>query len=273
MTVCIAAIAQDKTIITASDLMVSGAVVSADSTAIKVEPFHKHWAAMIATDDLTQCIPIIDGARELFRGKENTLRTVRTCFKRAYQQYLSEYAADQVLGRFGLSMEAFVKGKHKLAPDQVNSLSTEIRQIKGKSDFLIYGHDENKMPHIVVVKDPGLDEVHDKPGFCAIGSGWAAADGMLFYLRQSVGRSMEETIFNVCAAKFMAEKVGTVGEDTFLFVKKYGYQAYASIDMNLVNTIRGYWDKDGKPKVPNGVLESIKTAHIRFMAEDLDEAQ
>ena len=43
----------------------------------------------------------------------------------------------------------------------------------------------------------------DKPGFCAIGSGQWAAETILFSLGQSIDNGLEETIYKVCAAKFI----------------------------------------------------------------------
>jgi len=55
VTICIAAIAsgnpgQDPHIVTVSDTMISGGIISADSTVLKIEPFHKDWLAMMAGD-------------------------------------------------------------------------------------------------------------------------------------------------------------------------------------------------------------------------------
>src|SRR5438552_3397229 len=111
MTVCIAAIPLENRIVTVSDTMVSGLISSADACTVKMEPFAKDWVAMMAADDLTQCIPVIERASRYFQNRANTLQVARNCLKRAYQQHLSELAADHVLGRFGLGMEAFLRSK------------------------------------------------------------------------------------------------------------------------------------------------------------------
>ena len=75
-------------IVTASDTMVSGGIVAMDGSTIKAEPFHKDWTAMIS-GDLTQCVPIIDKAKEYFAGRKNTLPVARSVFKEPSSATLS----------------------------------------------------------------------------------------------------------------------------------------------------------------------------------------
>src|SRR5439155_872840 len=57
------------------------------------------------------------------------------------------------------------------------------------------------------------------PGFAAIGVGTKPAEVILYALDQNPHTPWTETIYNVCAAKFMAERVSGVGRDTFLYVR------------------------------------------------------
>jgi hypothetical protein len=186
VTVCIAALTRKNYIATISDQMISTAYASVDNAIVKVESIHKDWSAMMASDDLTQCIPIIERAEAFFRGRANTLQNVRASFKRAYQKHLSEMAADEILGRFNMDMETFLKsGRKRFTESQFNSLCEKIQGVKTDCQFLVYGFDERKRPHLFVVREPGADHVYDRPGFCAIGSGGYAAEGMLYSLGQS----------------------------------------------------------------------------------------
>jgi hypothetical protein len=244
--------------------MVSYFLASLDASTVKVEEFHDEWAALIAADDLTQCIPIIEIARDEFAGKPNKLRVARSCFTRAYRRRLAERAEGQVLGRFLCTAKEFKeRGKHLFTEKVYNELASEIGKIKGDCDFLIYGFDARNMPHLFTVSDPGVDEIHDKPGFAAIGSGMYAANGMLYQLGQTVDRNVYETIFNVCAAKFTAERVAGVGKDTFLFVKKQGCRAFSRASW-LLPTIRKAWEEQGQPRVPEGILKQMETAKLGF---------
>ncbi|MGI8772233.1 MAG: hypothetical protein ACR2JE_12450 [Acidobacteriaceae bacterium] len=262
MTVCIAGLAEHNTIVAVSDMMVSGYLGAADSGTIKCEDVHQHWQAMMAADDLTQCMPIIEKARAFFEGRANTLQVARSVFKRAYQAHLREMAEDQVLGRFGIDMATFLEsGRHRFGESLFASLSNEIRAVATGTEFLIFGHSDDGEAHLFIVADPGIDSVYDKPGFCAIGAGAHAANGLLFYLGQSRSRTMPESLFNVCAAKFMAEKIPGVGQQTFLFVQPFG-TSVCRHNSNLVRDLRKLWEKSGEPRVPDGAMSVIERAKI-----------
>lgn len=262
MTVCIAAIASDPTrtnpyIVTASDTMIQGSTFAPDANTVKSEPFHPDWTAMMASDDLAQCVPIIDKAQEYFKNRKNTLAVARSVFKRAYQRHLAEMREDAVLSGYKMTCEDFAKhGKRRFTERTYEDLRARMEAIEPKSEFLVFGFDSTKRPHIFCVEGVGTDRVLDKPGFCAIGSGKWAADAILFYLEQSIDKTLEETIFNVCAAKFAAERYG-VGKHTYLFVKRRGSIMF-SWKSGMLEDIRKAWEEKGAPRVPAGVIEAIK---------------
>lgn len=262
MTVCIAAITLERRIVTVSDTMVTTFMSSADATAVKMESFGKNWEAMMAADDLTQCLPVIQRAAKYFQNRANTLQVARSCLKRAYQQHLTEMAADRVLGRFGsLSMDAFLKSKSKRFTDSVSqSLMSQIQQVTADWQFLAAGFDAKKTPHLFIVEEPGTDAVYDSIGFCAIGSGRYAAESLLFQLQQSAICTVPKTLINLLCAKFMAEKVGA-GRNTYIFIMEPG-SSMCSIPTWVEPTIRKRWEEEIQPKIPDDLLRQVANAEI-----------
>jgi hypothetical protein len=260
VTVCIAAIAGDKQIVTASDTLISfGDVGSADKVSVKMEPFHESWTALMSASDMSQCLPVIEIASENLKKSPSTLRAVTQGFKKAYRQHLAELAASQVLSNFDMDMEEFKnKGAKKFTPDVFSTLSQEIRAVNLDCEFLIYGFDGKKRPHIFAVAPPGVVSIYDKPGFWAIGSGAWAALSMLFSLAQSVDSPFEETVFNVLVSKFMAETPGKVGEHTFLFAKGDDNNRFFSYPIWWESTIRTWWNEHGKPRRDNGIVQQMR---------------
>lgn len=262
VTVCIAAIAldgrrpSDARLVTISDTMLEGDL-SSDESAVKTEMFHEDWASFVA-GDVTTLVPIIDEAKACFTGQPNTLKNARDSFKSAWKKHVVQIAEDRVLGRFGLSMEEYLKtGKLRFTEEVFNSLATEIRQVDLGADFLVYGFDGEKRPHVFHVARDGTDAVYDKPGFAAIGSGANAAHTVLWYLGQNIDRTEAETIYNVCAAKYMAERASGVGRKTFLFVKTQG-RGFFVTKTGMEERIREAWEKSGKLRVPDGVVKMIE---------------
>jgi len=254
VTVCIAAIANDKCIVTASDSKASIGYSSADANVVKYEEFHEHWVAMIAGEDVSHFIPIRDLASEKLKGKPNTLRSVTQAFKAAYKQHLSEVAADAVLGHLNMDIATFKKGGPKrFTSDVYGAFHDQLSKVKLHCTFLAFGYDKEKRPHIFVVEHPGTVRVLDKPGFWAIGSGQISALGMLFHLNQSVDTPVFFTMYNVLAAKFFSERASDVGKHTVFYVKKFGYDAF-SRPANLEAEMRAAWEEEGAPRMPKRIL-------------------
>jgi hypothetical protein len=266
MTLCAAAIAETESCIaTISDTMIAGSTISSDGCAVKMEPFARDWVAMFSGDDITPCLPIIKRAEGYLKGRANTLSNVRTIFKRAFQQHLIEMKTDQVLSGYGLDMKTFEKsGRKRFTAEIFNSLCYRMNEIKTTCEFLIYGFDSSGRAHIFTVSDPGTDSVFDKPGFACIGSGRYAADTMLHYFGQSVSSSLPQTVFNLSAAKFMAERSPGVGKETFLYFKRPGSVASRWIG-GLLEGLRDNWEKDGRPKMSAAALDFISTMGIRTL--------
>ena len=261
MTVCIAAITQEECIVSVSDTMFAGLVSSVDRATRKMEPFADDWLALMAADDITQCVPIIERTTEYFHNRANTLQVARSCLKRAYQKHLSEMAADMVVGRFGLDMEGFLKSRSRRFTDKTSDLLiAQMREIKVDWQFLAFGFDSNKTPHLFTVEEPGTDSVYDKPGFCAIGSGKYAAEGLLYYLEQSPKCTLPHTLVNVLFAKYIAEKAGA-GTNTYTFIKKAG-SSESHMDICIEPRIRKAWEDEGRPHIPKGLVEQIAASHI-----------
>jgi hypothetical protein len=151
-------------------------------------------------------------------------------------------------------MKEFLKsGKRRFTEKVFNSLSERISDVKADWEFLAAGFDSRQIPHLFTVEAPGTDSVYDRPGFCAIGSGRYAAEGILLYLGQNPTKTLYETVFNVYAGKFMAEKVG-VGRHSYLFVKKAGsttcaYQSYIDAE------IRKEWEAKCAPRASAEFIE------------------
>jgi hypothetical protein len=263
VTLCAAAIASDAYIVAVSDTMISGATLSADGCTLKMEPFARDWIAMFAGDDITQCLPVIQRAEKYLHNRANTVASARMAFKRAYQQHLNEMKTDAALAGYGLNMSTFLSsGKRRFTEKVFASICERMDAIKGIGcEFLVFGFDGSGRAHIFTVGDQGADHTFDKPGFCCIGSGGYAADATLYYFHQSTIKTLPETVFNLCAAKFMAERSG-IGRDTFLHVKQPGSVA-SSHDARLIENIRRAWDSSGAPSVPPGILTQIDAAGIR----------
>ena len=215
---------------------------------------------------MSQCLQILERAKDNLSKANRSLRAVAHGFKKAYQDHLSEMASDQILSRFQMDMKEFKEeGTKRFTPEMYNSLCQEIRTVKLDCEFLIFGFDKRKQPRLFTITPPGVMALYDKPGFWAIGSGSFAALSVLFSLGQTVDNPFEETLFNVLMAKFMAETPGRVGEHTHIYAMQEGNKWF-SYPMWLEPTIRKWWNDHAKPRRDEGILQQMRQNSILKMA-------
>lgn len=69
---------------------------------------------------------------------------------------------------------------------------------------------------------------------------------------------IEQTIYHVLAAKFMAESAQDVGKDTDHYVLS-GQRGISYLHpLGGIDHIRKRWEKEGAPKIPKAITEDIK---------------
>src|SRR3981081_4448419 len=78
MTVCIAGVCQDETIVAVSDMMVSTGMFASDNMAMKFRDIHPHWKVMFAGKDMSRIGPLLTSAQVLMRqrGEKPALKDV-----------------------------------------------------------------------------------------------------------------------------------------------------------------------------------------------------
>lgn len=266
MTVCIAAMAHEY-LISVSDTMIHGAVFSSDGRRRKEERLTDAWLVMISGNDITHAPPIIDRATELLKGKSG-LHDVRRCVKQSVQERVVEVATDRVLSRFGIDMKTFLKSGKKLFDSATfSSMCADIRAVNlSELQLLVHGFSSEYESHIFTVNDQGEDVIYDRVGFAVIGSGFYAAESLLMFFNQSRGMDLNETVANVCAAKFLAERSG-VGRDTSVFVSQYGKQT-CRYRAGFVEELRTEWEKTGAPRISPASVEIVNRADIKCLRAD-----
>ena len=128
MTVCIAALADaGQSLVLVSDSMLSSTEVSGDRIAYKYFPLSDRyqWWAMVAADDITHVMPVIESALpELLTmtDRTNTCGRVERAMVSAYQRVRRAYAQDLILSPLDLTYRACAR------PDGRKTLSRGLTQ-------------------------------------------------------------------------------------------------------------------------------------------------
>jgi hypothetical protein len=205
MTVCIAALADvGKSLVMACDSMLSTIEFSGDKVAFKLYPLSDrfHWWAMIAADDLSHVVPIIDAAtlRLLdLSDANNTVAHTERAVVAAYQDVRTQYAQDFILVPIGLTMQDLKEHR----PD--NSLVDELNSVDLRCQVLVAGFDRDGDGHIFSVENPGIGKNHDPVGWASIGAGGYSATSTLLHHSVNFEMELARVLYHVCEAKFMSE--------------------------------------------------------------------
>jgi hypothetical protein len=124
-------------------------------------------------------------------------------------------------------------------------------------EFLLAGFDDRGFPHVSVITDAAD---HDpscvdwtQGGYGAIGSGGCKARVVLGQFHHRITRTVWETLYCACAAKFFSEDASDVGEETLAYVLRPGGHTIFIPDA-LIADFRAIWKGQGQLPIPNDAL-------------------
>jgi hypothetical protein len=271
VTICIAGSIERKTIITVSDLKISLGDFASDLAAEKMDFIHPHWTAMVSGDDITIAVPMWRRMREKLGyiegqktevGEKNVSEVVGACVS-AYREHRREIISAMFYAPHGLSEGQFLsEGKKLLGLSLFTEVWNKVDQFKLGCSFLVSGFDKDKQAHIFEVDDPGIYKDYGTIGFWAIGSGQNEALSSIFFTLANIShfpQSQEGMLYDLCAAKFMAESNPYVGKATNLVVRRFGERP-EWYGHKSTEAIRKLW-KHGRPQRPKrteGVIKSLQ---------------
>ena len=274
VTICIAAMTMKGSLeymVSTCDSMLSfgGGTLTADGLAYKRQSLSRDWNVMIA-GDVSEASIIVDKARdqsmasiEVFRDKRFAANEIRQLVVEAYRARVNERIQNEILSPYGLTLgSSFNPQEHPDIRSRIDWLITRDFDCQ----LLVYGYDCSKdLPyvdaHIFSVHAPGDVSSHQIPGFWAIGSGADLALSSLAFSGQNhVNSNLEATIWNVCVAKFRAERAHGVGPETELIITSPERPTTHYVDGGLIDELRERWKEleEANTEVPDNVREYVK---------------
>ncbi len=268
MTVCIVArCAEDDSFVSVADRMLSYSFTSADRMALKKLSVATRWQAMYSASDIASVLPIWRQVQQACRQqKSQSFAFVQEAFETAYRAERERIINGQILSKVKLNLEVYQReGYARLGPDVHAAIYREIDAFKVGLDFLVYGFDDDGMPHIFLVEEPGHIRSLDIEGFGVIGSGWALAHASLLS-RDLPVYSKLEMVYRVCEAKFVAERAPGVGRDTmvaYMDKSPFGTTAAAFekyLDLKEIAAMRRAWERHLNRPIPKAAAAALKRA-------------
>ena len=216
MTICIAAVAADRTaVVVASDKMLSAAFLSLefDHPRSKIESLGSSCVGMSAGDALPVG-ELFASAQPVATQLQNPqVEQIAKAIKEAYCALRAKRIEETVFQPRGVTLDDFYKRGliQQLPTELAMSLDDMVQRRNLGIDLIVTGSDQSGA-HIFGISDPGVVSNYDRIGYHAIGSGLSHALLSLVGTRQGWLTSINETVFNVFRAKRQAELAPGVGE-------------------------------------------------------------
>jgi hypothetical protein len=183
----------------------------------------------------------------------------------AYHEELVKVKEERHLKPNKLDWDRFQKNSPPLFTDRVyEQMKSQLDETRLSLDpnqaplLLVAGFDNSGPGHIFSVDHPGTSFGHDLIGFHAIGTGYYYALTMLHSHSRNTTSHFDPlniVLYRVAEAKFMAENDPQVGKSTTLIKWEINDKPYFILEKKL----RKIWNRGGRPKVPQGIGDKIKT--------------
>lgn len=284
MTVCIATMCEGGSrVVAATDGGLTLGGVSADILVPGKMLWFNDWLFLWAGEPGNIDL-VLENIRQVARidktrlAREKIQVTVRSAFK----AFVADWSVDYVLPSYNMSIEEFKDKGQEIFGRQ---------KAAAYADKMDYGVTAYLLDQLLVVgwgkmkNSARLYEIaatrrasHALAGSAAIGSGAEIALSTLMMLGQSRDSSLEDTIYAVAAAKFMAENSepeDSVRKSTAMFIthkrtpqdephKPAGY----FIEEDDVKAVRALWEEHGRPRIPVEALPPIMDIIKRLGVRD-----
>lgn len=277
VTVCIAIVTKENSIVAVTDWKVTFSGFSADHLAIKNQRLCDDWYTLVAGDDIEHAKPIVSRAKEIIEKVNKESRhagMVAGALHSAYVERLHQEIEARVLSKRAFTVETFRdRGKNKCSPDVYIDLCSRIDQVRLSLKFLLCGFGLKGEPHIFCVDGKGIPKCYDDVGFWAIGTGGSAAlSALAFHVDHEDFHPLfseeNEAVYFALAAKFMAESSEMVGKSTLALVFRPNDTESGFVPYPRVEDVRGIWKRQGAPKKPRQIP---KNCVVYFPKESQDE--
>jgi ATP-dependent protease HslVU (ClpYQ) peptidase subunit len=267
LTVCIAAASNDgRFVVTATDGQLTFGEITADVMLGK-RVWFDDWQCMYAGEP-ANCQMIFEEMHTVHSGQPLTRENIKTVMLAAYRKRMSASLSASVLAPYDLSMDEFKKdGLSMFGEREFTRLSQllEDHAYQYRDQLLIVGWGKTIHANMIYKIEPHRDRDYKYEGIAAIGSGEVTALSTMLLLGQSRQTLLVDTLYNVAAAKFSAEKSydRDVGQHTSMFVQwkrtdddDDGLPGKWITDIH-VDRLRALWEEHGRPRFPEEARKEI----------------
>jgi 20S proteasome alpha/beta subunit len=222
MTICIMAVCESgKAIVSASDREFGIDYTSAEFEDAKIHPLFPppnrgSWSVAIA-GTVSHATEVMARMRLIDSTPKTRLETrnwsdIQGLMEKAYRKVRVNKAEGEILAPRGWTLEKFQNDGAKLLPSATYAnIDTRLSLYDLGASLIVGGFDDDNMPIILTVRNPGVVTDHSKLAFWCIGSGSTLAQTNMFSRSYSWSFSLEKAAYMVYEAKRNSERAIGVG--------------------------------------------------------------
>jgi hypothetical protein len=266
-----------KAFVCASDQKATFGDFSADHAVMKTTYLRHGWWALFAGNDPEHAPFILRSARARLASKETKsyhLEEVLAAMEDSYGERYHNHIEKKILLKYGYTVDRFRdEGKKKCSTSLYNNLCAKIERLEISLQFLVCGFDDVGKSHIFVVDGKDAPRSYNDTGVWAVGSGaHAALSSLAFHIDKQhffSHSSIDEAIYYVAEAKFMAESSGEVGRDAgILSVHTQDMSGRRVIWSDELQKLKTIWLNEGAPRLPASALVEIPKMYYKPLLQD-----
>lgn len=216
MTVCVAAICENRMVVGASDRLLTAGDIQFEPDQTKIYVLTTNIAIMVAGDAVLNDEIIKGVERDKYDGM--TVLEAAESYRKHYQEAALVRVENSLLAPLGLDRHSFLTKQKDMEPGLVSQIASEILKFEPSQDgvSVIFAGVDQRGPHIYVVNGSDIG-CYDAIGFAAIGSGYWHAQSQLMFAGHTSFRPTPETMLGVYWAKKRAQVAPHVGPQTDMF--------------------------------------------------------
>lgn len=217
MTICMAAIAEEKYIACISDKIVT---LSNPSTEFEQDGSKTHCIdkrSIFASAGLAlEALPILEDVRGKIKDSFS-IDQICNLVQKSYEHQRNSNINELFLKKFGLTVDIFVTNQKTLDPNIINTIYQTLNAWKYDLTVMIAGVDKNG-PHIFTIENPVKKNNHDMLAHCHIGSGGVHAFSSFISNQYHPKLSLNRVLGIVYEAKKRSEEATGVGEKSDMYI-------------------------------------------------------
>jgi 20S proteasome alpha/beta subunit len=246
MTVCVAAMCNQHTIIAASDRMLTAGDVQFEPQQSKIVTLSSSIAALTAGDAGMQAEIFHQVRRDVTARIEADpehwlmVREVADLYSQYCAQVRLRRAESAILAPLGLTAETYLSRQQQLAAALVQQIATELINFSAPSVAAIITGIDPSGAHIYVA-DNATITCHDTVGFAAVGAGYWHADSQFMFAGHTRARPMPETLLLTYSAKKRAEVAPGVGSGTDMFMVGPSLGSYFPVGEHVLDELEAIY--------------------------------